>query len=179
VHLRSPQPFTPAMPKRKKLTDFEKGQISTFHGLGWSNRRIASEIGRSHCVVNSYLSNPETYGTAKSPGRPSVLSPRDKRHIINLASNSMVSSARLKSDLNLPCTSRTVRNVLKNSEFIVHAKMNPCPKLTQVHKDTRLAFAERMIIENIDWNKVSLCIVILFNFGFRWSGLTKRNSTWF
>lgn len=182
------------MPKGKKLTEYEKGRISALHELGWSNRRIGLDLGRSHDVINRYLSDPNNYGTAKSPGRPSVLSSRDKRRIVNAASNSTLSSAEIKRNLNLPCTSRTVRNVLKRSEFIVRAKLVSCPKLTPIHKAKRLKFAEKMIQENTNWNKVRFCmlcncwlkrfglkidfIMTLCLFNLRLFGLMKKNLIW-
>ena len=83
------------MPKGSKLTNFEKGQISALYSQNFSLRRIATEIGRSDKVVRNYLDDPDGYGTCKSSGRPAMLSPRDKRRIVNAASNSTVSSVQI------------------------------------------------------------------------------------
>lgn len=142
------------MPKGLPLSEFEKGQINTLNSMNWTMRRIAAEINRSDRVVRNYLKNPDAYGTAKSTGRPSVVSARAKRRIIKAASNSTISSAQIASSLNLECTPRTVRRVLEQSEVITRSKMTPCPKLTAEHKANRLNFAEEKLQQQINWDKV-------------------------
>ncbi|VDN33846.1 unnamed protein product [Cylicostephanus goldi] len=142
------------MPHGKALSDFEKGRIMALHSQKWSTRRIAAEIGRSHGVVSKYLADPCSYGSAQHPGRPSSVSDRDKRRIIRAASNSTISSKRIQKDLSLMCTPRTVRRVLERSDNIVRAKMSPCPKLTDLHKKQRLAFAEEKLTQQIDWTRI-------------------------
>lgn len=70
------------MSRGTKLTDYEKGQITSLNALNWSNRRIALEIGRSKHVVNNYLSNPDAYGRKNPGGRPSSLTKHEKNRIL-------------------------------------------------------------------------------------------------
>ena len=48
------------------LTDYEKGRIEGMRDCGTSLRKIASQIGRSHNVVNNYLKNKSGYGKKKN-----------------------------------------------------------------------------------------------------------------
>lgn len=43
------------MPRGKKLSDLERGQIIAFNQVGMSLREIAKNIGRSHRVVFNLL----------------------------------------------------------------------------------------------------------------------------
>ena len=82
------------MPRGLPLSELEKGQIIAYHDSEISNRAIAEKLGRSHDVIDRFLKNPASYGTKKPSGRPSVLSPRNRRRILAHASNSMDSCAK-------------------------------------------------------------------------------------
>ncbi|KAK6058247.1 hypothetical protein COOONC_04186 [Cooperia oncophora] len=84
------------MPRGSRLSSEEKAQIRALHQAGLSNRRIAKEIGRSHCVVCSYLRNPETYGSGGANKHQRKLSAREERQIWKKASNSTLSLKRPK-----------------------------------------------------------------------------------
>ena len=58
------------MPKESKLFDFERDRIIELHKQGLSQRAIASEVHRSKTVIYNFLKDTESYGTAKSSGRP-------------------------------------------------------------------------------------------------------------
>ena len=47
------------------LTDYVKGRIEGMRDCGTSLRKIASQIGRSHNVVNNYLKNKSGNGKKK------------------------------------------------------------------------------------------------------------------
>lgn len=89
------------------LTAYEKGLIDAKKAQGFSIKRISKEIGRSRGAIANYVSNPAVYGTKKSPGRPSLLSDRDKRRIIRRASNSTATCSKIRSELSLPVSSET------------------------------------------------------------------------
>ncbi|CAJ0609723.1 unnamed protein product [Cylicocyclus nassatus] len=42
----------------------------------------------------------------------------------------------------------------RRSENIVRAKMAPCPMLTELHKQQRLAFAEEKLMHPLDWSRI-------------------------
>ena len=66
----------------------ERGIIKGLSHSGMGVRAIAREIKHSLCVVQNYLKNTESYGNKKHPGHPPKLSDKDKRQIVNAASNS-------------------------------------------------------------------------------------------
>jgi transposase len=84
------------MPRGVILSDTEKGQISALRSTGLSEREIARRVGRSKTVVHQYLANPSNYGVKKRSGRPSTLTARDKRRIVNAASNSTASLRQIR-----------------------------------------------------------------------------------
>uniref|UniRef100_A0A8R1DN07 HTH_Tnp_Tc3_1 domain-containing protein n=1 Tax=Caenorhabditis japonica TaxID=281687 RepID=A0A8R1DN07_CAEJA len=106
------------MGRGKPLTDYEKGLIDANSALGMSNGQIAVFIGRSINVFNNYIKDPLHYGTKKPPGRPSLLSDKDKQNIVRKASNAVPSCANIESDLDLNVSSEAVRLFLKKKKFI-------------------------------------------------------------
>ena len=141
------------MGKGKPLTSYQKGQIDAKLAQKMSHRQIARDLKRSPKNINNYAKNPALYGTAKSPGRPSSLSDREKRKILRHASNSVDSCTKIKADLKLKCSAETVRRVISKSNFLKRRKMRKSPFLTQKHRDQRLDFARKN--QKTDWRKVS------------------------
>ncbi|PIC53810.1 hypothetical protein B9Z55_003351 [Caenorhabditis nigoni] len=136
------------------LSDYEKGQIDARKLQGYSNKKIAKDIGRSHTIVNSYINDPIGYGTRKSPGRPELLTRRDKRMIIRNASNAVTTCRKIKATLNLGVSEETVRRVITKSKFMKYRKMKKVPHLTNQHRLNRVEFARKNT--RIDWRKVRL-----------------------
>ena len=125
------------MPKGKVLTDIEKGQILAFHREKVPNREIARRLKRSDHVIRNFLKNPTDYATIKRKPKKSKVSGREKRRIVQLASNSSKSLKTIKSDLGLNVCKETIRKVLKDSPHIVRSKMNNAPNLKPVHNRPR------------------------------------------
>lgn len=141
------------MPRGKELSDYEKGQISAFYSSGCGFREIGRKIGRSHKVVSNFLKDQENYGKNKRTGRKHKLSNRDKRRIINHASNSTMSCKALGALTETNVSVTTVWRVLKGSEHIVRSKLQTAPRLLQRHIAARMLFAENNM--NTDWPLVS------------------------
>uniref|UniRef100_A0A914E2I8 Transposase n=1 Tax=Acrobeloides nanus TaxID=290746 RepID=A0A914E2I8_9BILA len=140
------------MPSGFKLSEFEKGQITTHRANGAKLRDIARLVGRSLKVVWSYLQNPEEYGTAKHTGRPSKLSGRDKRRIYRAASNSTATCIKIKRDLDLTVSPETIRRTISKNPNLVRRKMKKAPALKEVHKRRRLEWVRQNM--NHDWSKM-------------------------
>ena len=66
------------MPKRKLLTDFEKGQIAAYAESGMSKQEIARHINRSHNVVIHFLKNLGNYSKKHPGGWVSTVTNREK-----------------------------------------------------------------------------------------------------
>lgn len=140
------------MARGLKLSSEEKGQITAYHNDGRSNRWIARTIGRSLNVINNFIKNPTNYGKKKSSGRKKKLSDRQKREIIRKASNSTISCAKIKQQLDLNVHRNTVRNVLVKSPNIVRRKLKSAPAINNEDKNIRLEFARQNM--NTNWNCV-------------------------
>lgn len=143
------------MPKGPKLSEYEKGQIQALHANGSNVSQIARQIHRSRDVITKFLNNPQEYGTKKSTGRPTVVTPRNKRRIINAASNSTIGVRQIKKDLDLEASRETIRKVIKNCPHIQRSRMSLQPKLTEADKANRLEFARQHMTWNNEWQNVS------------------------
>ena len=141
------------MPRGKHLSEYEKGQIMAMHRDGKSNREIARTLKRSDHVVLNYLSNPGAYGSIKRCGRRQKLSERDKRRVINAASNSCASCSKSQRECNLGVSRTTVWGAIHDSPCIHREKMKSAPYLRDHHKVARLEFARKNMSTN--WNAVS------------------------
>ena len=126
----------------KRLTDFEKGVISVYAEQKINKSEIAAKTGRSRTVISNYLADKDNYGTKKSSGRPYALESRTKKALIKNARNKSISCRKLKSNLGLECSRRTVNRVLTSPEALKYAKMMGKPPLTDKHKADRVDFAE-------------------------------------
>lgn len=142
------------MPKGSVLSEKEKGMIEAYKQEGVSIRGIGRKLGRSDKVVRNYLKDPEKYATTKRKPKKSMLSARDKRNIVKLASNSTISLSKIKSNLKLSVCKETVRKVLHNSPNIIRSRMNKAPNLTAMHKQKRLEFAKINMARQ--WDMVNL-----------------------
>lgn len=92
----------------KILSVEEITKILAFREVNLGLREIARKLGRSLCVVQNFFKNPDNYNRTKK-GRPTrKLTARDKRRIINTASNSTSSCSKIKSELSLNVSKSTV-----------------------------------------------------------------------
>lgn len=163
------------MGKGKRLSDQEKGIIDGLKLNNWSHRDIAAEINRSPSVVDSYVRDSTGYGTKKHSGRKPKTTKRNRRAIIQTTSNSTATSSKIKADLNLGVSSRTIRRVLSKSKLIARRRMRKAPFITPINQKKRLDFADKN--RRIDWSSVSQLSLCFINFlCFRSFGQMKRNS---
>lgn len=140
------------MSRGSRLSAEEQAQIRALHQTGKSIRQIAAYLRRSKCAVINYLKGPANYGTRASPGRPTVLSSQDVRHIQRLLSNSTTSISQVKADLSLNVSRMTIWRAATGSGSIVRESMKRAPRLTDRHRAERLQFARKHM--TTDWNRV-------------------------
>ncbi|VDL65569.1 unnamed protein product [Nippostrongylus brasiliensis] len=88
------------MSRGTRLYVEEQALVLPLHQAGRFRRQIAA-LRRSKNAVSNYLKDPAKYGTRALPGKPSVLSGQDVRHIQRLLSNSTSSIGRVKAVLSL------------------------------------------------------------------------------
>lgn len=142
------------MPKSTHLSDAEKGKILAFRECGLSGHEIATRINRSKTVVYNYLKNPEKYGQQKRTGRPPSLTPRQTRAVIRRACLKKQTSNHIKRELQLSCSSRTVRTVLNKNPNVRFSKFKSLPPLTKQHKINRINFAKKHVVFGSKWRDV-------------------------
>lgn len=71
-------------------------------------------------------------------GRRPSLSKREARRAVRKAVTGDYSSTRLKEELSLACTTRTIRRLLAGIDWLDYAKMDNTLPLTKQHKMARL-----------------------------------------
>ena len=142
------------MPKGKILNDEEKGQIKAYKTMGWSNRKIALQIGRSSNCVNNFVNEEKNPTRKKTPGPKNKLSLRQKSMILRESSKNGSSIANIKSQLQLNVSRETVRRVLKSSPNMNYVKLARTPPLNPLSKSKRLTFARIHQTWNQEWQNV-------------------------
>lgn len=167
------------MPKNTQLSEIERGKVLAFRNCGMTGYEIAKRINRSKTVVYNYLKNPGKYGQQKRTGRPSSLTVRQKRAIVRTACSKNETSNQIRRELQLPCTSRTVRNVLQKNPNVRYAKVKSHLPLTKQHKTDRVEFAKKHVSFGTQWEDVVFSDEKKFNLdgpdGFRyyWHDIRK------
>jgi len=157
------------MGRGKALTAYEKGQIDAYHASGRSNREIAKLLSRSLNVINNYVKDPNSYGTAKSPGRPWKVKPRLIREITCWMSNKSVSLRKAGNMLSKKVSKDTVHRVVKNSVNLAHVKLNRSPAFNDHHRLARRGLAVKNMTTNLEqcksvfWPQVLSSFIVVDN----------------
>jgi len=141
------------MGKGKYLSDAEKAVIRICKDNGYSNRKTATEIGRSEGVIRNFLKKGEKYGHKTSTRGNAKLTNRQKGQIRFEATKNRLSADQIKNKLDLPVTKQHVAHVLRRSEHIRYKKLKGKPRLTKCHKDNRLKFARKYMQFKEEWKK--------------------------
>ena len=105
-------------------------------------------------MIHNFLRNVEDYGKKKSTGRPSLLSDRDKRAILCVASNSQLTTKQIMQKSNVSASVSSVRRVLLSCKNIMRLKLKKKPPLTTQHKSELLKFAKERVHWKNKWRKV-------------------------
>ena len=119
------------------MSEEERGLIRAFWECGKNQKEIAKRLRRSRCVIQNYLRDPDNYGTRKSPGRPSKITPAQKRLLLREASLGNKSADELRRELDLPISTRRVQVVLHDSLNLVSKRTNKDPEMRSAHKKKR------------------------------------------
>lgn len=136
------------------LSDFEKGEIETFHKEGLSNRDIAKKLDKASSVVDYYFRHTKNRVVKKKPGRKPTISSQLTRRIQREVSNTGASTTSIKRSLSLQQSKSTFYRVIVNSPYFVNKKMKQKPPLTQDHKHKRLAWAHARMQWVQEWKKI-------------------------
>jgi len=129
------------MSRKPRLNEKERGKIDLLYSEKLSTREIAKKIKRSHTVVANYIKLKDNYGLKGNRGRVSKITRLTRKRIIHLASDELMSASKIKQDLQLQQTTRTIQRVLKRCPALIYKKFKSRPSLTEAHKSARLEFA--------------------------------------
>lgn len=142
------------MPRGTILNDEEKAKITAYKDCGLSDREIARKIRRSNTVIHNFLKLGGNYGKNANHAHNKKLTARQIRLIEHEATKKKLVSSQIVAKLDLPVTSRRVRQILNANPNISFKKRCKKPPLTDAHKTERLNFAESHIRWTAEWRKV-------------------------
>jgi transposase len=142
------------MGRGKQLTNYEKGRIDGLSSIGISNRQIASTIKRSAKVVNNYVQDKDGYGQKKSPGRPMLLSDRDKRVLSREIRQTGASVKDVMAKTGVPGSRWTSWRAVKSTGNVEYCMGQRRPAWKEHHLQARLEFATSHITWTTEWDKV-------------------------
>ena len=126
------------MGKKASLSKEEQAKILELKDLGMSLKQIGRQINRHTSTITNFINDPIHYGRKRlKSGRKKKLTEREIRRIRRTASNSMISAAKIKQELNLKVSERTITRLLNNNS-IKYLKMKRKPALKKQHKQKRL-----------------------------------------
>jgi len=173
------------MPRNKRLSTFEKGQIVAHHANCWSVAAIARELERSRGVITAFLRDQKAYNKRNAGGRPPTLTEADKRRIIREASNGELGAAGIVKALQLTVTPRRVRQVLQSAAFLRYKRISRTPAMKARHEKERVGWAtERMVWSKEKWRTIVWSDEKKFNLdgpdglAYKWHDLRKEQQ-WF
>lgn len=142
------------MPRGKTLTSEEIAKIEVYKELGISNREIAKKLNRSRCLINNYIRKGKNYGTLKRPGRPPLVTQRQKREIKRVIHDENLSARNIKHQLDLQIGVRRLQQIMSKDLDLSYEKKLGKPLLTPRHKLARLRFAEKYRFWDYEWKNV-------------------------
>lgn len=141
------------MGRGRDTSEYEKGAIAALSAEGLSIRQIAARLGINRSSVHYQLNHPPELVRARR-GPKKKLSERDERHIFRTASNQMTSSKRIKNDLDLNVSERTVRRYMQSNKYLSWDKMRKGPWNDARIRRQRLAWCEEVQNMGLEWNNV-------------------------
>lgn len=104
--------------------------------------------------MSKFLTKSRLGAFKKRVGAKPKYSKRTKSQIIRYASNTVVSAKKIKRDLGLPCSIRTIQRTLHDSSTLVYRKMIAVPKLTLIHRLRRMNWCRERMNWNEQWKKI-------------------------
>ncbi len=105
-------------------------------------------------MLNNYVKLGKNYGLKNKGGRKPCYSTRQKNFILDIASNKSI-SAKIKSELKLEQSKRTVQRILQKSPYLIYAKFMKSPVLDKSTIIKRLNWALKTIQTRLDFRSIT------------------------
>lgn len=155
IHLNSDLAMSGKMPMCSTLSEEEKGRVRALRGVGLTQREIARRVGRSQNAVKNMLLKDAKPPKPSTAGRPSKLTETARRRLFLEARKTGHSSERLKRELHLEISARTVRRHLMKCDKFEFTKPLQSFFLTPAHRKKRLDWAESFVVKDVGfWRRV-------------------------
>ena len=132
----------------------ECGKFDALCSKNLSEREIAKYINRLKTLVLNYLKGRNGNVFKKKRGCKKIIDKWAQRAIFKLVSNSTITAEKIKSDLSLVASVRTIQQVIKSNLLINRKKLKRKPVIALTQKDTTVEFARSYIETRLDWNDV-------------------------
>lgn len=142
------------MPKGKPLSDFEKGAILSHHEHGLTGRQIAFMMNRSKTLINTFIKDPDAYGTKKRTGRKKLLKKRTINCVYQKLKNTQNTLTNTIKELDLNCSVPTLSRALKEDGRLVNKIVEKTMSLNDDQKKARVEWAENQLLSDIEFNLV-------------------------
>ena len=136
------------MPRKPRLTMFEKGQIVAHDANFWPVSRIAEALGRSRNVVSGFLGDQVGFNRKHGGGRPSKLSEADRRKSNREASKGILSSTGIVKYIKLTVNPSRIRQLLQDNVHLSYKRAARTPTMRERNENCRVTWA----IERISWS---------------------------
>ena len=149
------------MPKRKELTDFERGEIIGLHKGGFPQRKIADTLNHPKSTVGDIIKKFNTLGltsTISRSDRSKILNDWDKRHLIKLIkANRNLTLAEITEKFNIilkfTVSDRTVQRVLHEEGYSGHAAKKK-PFISEKNRKKRYGWCRMRKNWTTEWDYI-------------------------
>lgn len=145
------------MPRSKRLSKFEKGQILVLYYNCWSISAIARELDRWPGVCGILSMRRKGLEQKHPGGRPPKIGKAEKQRILQEASKGMLGSANIFKALQLNLTPRYVRQVPQRTTLLQHKNIYRTPATKDHHKKVRNAWARQRMAWSMGKWKTIIC----------------------
>ena len=135
------------MPKRKELTDFERGEIIGLHKGNFSINEIKDLLGHPRSTIGDIIKKYNEQGltsTLPRSGRPKILTDRDNRQLVKTVKTNrnltlIEITEKFNETLNFSVSSRTIQRVLHEEGYSGHAAKKK-PFISEQNKKKRFGW---------------------------------------
>ena len=97
-----------------------------------TGHKITRKINKSKTIIYNFLKNPKEYGKKKRTSCHPTLNMRQKRAIVLRACLEKQNSIQIKTEMYLPCTSRTERIAQQKNSNVKYAELRLRQPLTKL-----------------------------------------------